>query len=98
MRQPQHVDGLIPLYDDLYMQVGQSSFSGSNTTVEVRTPLSEIVAAACIPTSYSGTAAAGGEVLFCDGVVSSGAVTVSQKAAVDSGLTFFYIFIGRKAS
>lgn len=82
----------------MVMQFGEWAFTTTGTTVEVPTKLQTLVAAVATPESYTGTAAAAGEVLFCDKTITSGAVTVARKVAVDSGLKFSYVFIGSYGS
>jgi hypothetical protein len=92
------VTNYVPLPGNMVMQYGEWEFTTTGTTVEVPTKLQTLIATVATPESYTGAGSAGGEVLFCDKVITSGAVTVSRKVAVDSGLKFSYIFIGSYGS
>jgi uncharacterized protein with beta-barrel porin domain len=92
------VSNYVPLQGNMVMQYGENEFATTGTTVEVPTKLQTLIAAVATPESYTGSAASGGEVLFCDKTVTSGAVTVARRVAVDSGLKFSYVFIGSYGS
>lgn len=79
---------------DLIEDVGEASFSGTGTTVEVSTDLSEIVSAVFTPKTV--TINANDAPLATDGVVTSGAITVARAASGTSGLTFYYRLLGRR--
>lgn len=92
------VSNYAALPSGMVMQFGEWEFTTSGTTVEVPTKLQTLIATVATPESYAGTAVAGGEVLFCDKTITSGAVTVARRVAVDSGLKFSYVFIGSYGS
>jgi hypothetical protein len=97
MQQPSNnYPGLFPIAKDTYAHWGVGTFTTTGTTVEIQTQLDVVESAFATPTSYTGSAASGGHVMFCDRTVSSGAVTFARKASVDSGATFSYLMIGKK--
>lgn len=79
---------------DRMVEFGEASFTGTNATVEVPTDLSAVDLVLLVPktTTYNAN-----DQLSSDGVVSSGAVTVARNSTGGtSGLTFYYMFIGRR--
>lgn len=91
---PAEQEGIEP--GQTLIEVGSASFVTTGLTVEVRTDLTRVDHVILTRQSYIGTAAAGGDALFSDGVVTSGAVTCARKVSVDSGASFNYMFIGVK--
>jgi len=81
-------------FNQLVLEVGQATFTTTATTVEVPTRLTTVLAGFATPKSYTGSAAAGAEVMFCDNVITSAAVTFARKAAADSDASFNYMLIG----
>ena len=79
-------------------EIGEWEFATAATSVEVPTKMPTLVSTILMPESYSGTAVAGGEVMFCDRAITSGQVTVARKVAVDSALKFSYLFLGTYGS
>ena len=81
------------------METGEYSFATTGTTVEVPTRLTKLVSAQVTPTEAM---TAGTSELYCDKTVTTGAVTVTRVAQVDTGgspavtsaMTFSYTFIG----
>jgi len=79
---------------DRLIEIGEASFTGTGATVEVSTDLSAVDAVFLLPKSTTYNA---NDLLSSDGVVTSGAVTVARNATGGtSGLTFYYMFIGRR--
>lgn len=80
---------------DILVEIGESAFSTTDLTVEVDTRLTELVSYYIqeIDPTFGGSAA---DHCFSDGVISSGAVTISRSASGTSGLKFKFIFVGRK--
>lgn len=74
---------------------GIASFSGTGTSVEVRTQLTNVEVAIGMPKTVTYNA---NDQLSSDGVITSGAVTFARNSSGGtSGLTFMYIIIGQKS-
>jgi hypothetical protein len=81
---------------DLLVDVGTAVFSTTDATVEVATPLTEVMYAILTPDNAAAYDV--DDQLSTDKVVTTGAVTVARGAAGTSGLGFSYMFFGRKDS
>lgn len=68
--------------------------TGTGTTNELATKLTDIICAIITPTDYTETAASGGQVFSCDRAITSGRVTVARKADGGSDV-FSFLLIGR---
>lgn len=78
---------------DLSVEVGTATFATTGTTVEVTTDHDEIVAAFGMPKTVTYSA---NDQISSDGVVTSNAVTFARNSSGTSGLSIYYILIGRK--
>jgi len=78
---------------DLMVELVEVSFSGTATTVEVTTNLSEVLFMSAMPKTVTYNA---NDQLSSDLVVTSGAVTLSRSSAGTSGLTCVVLLIGRR--
>ena len=78
---------------DRLVEFGTATFSGTDTTVEVSTELSEVDFAIAMPKTVTYNA---NDKLSSDGVVTSGAVTFARNSSGTSGLSFYYMLIGRR--
>jgi hypothetical protein len=81
---------------DLVVDVGTKAFVTTGATVEVATPLTEVLFA--FLTIDNSVTYGVNDQLSTDKVVTTGAVTVVRNAAGTSALSFSYMFIGRKES
>ena len=90
--------GLIPLGEDLYIDVGRGTYSTTDSEATVRTQLDEIAfGIAGVNDTFSAATDAGVmDTLHVGLAVSSGAVTITRSSKATSGATFFYMLIGRK--
>lgn len=79
---------------DVILEFGKSAFSTTDTDVEVNTKLTDIIFADALPIDPTYGASANDH-MYCDGVITSGAVTFSRGASGKSGMEFWYILIGR---
>lgn len=79
---------------DIELQWGSADFSGTGTTVEVPTLLANVQCAIATLDVHTDGAGAGDNVLFCDRVVTTRAVTVARKVSGGSGDGFNYLFVG----
>jgi hypothetical protein len=88
--------GLIPLYENFYIDFGKGTFSTTDSEATVRTRLAVIkyANASCYDTYSAATDNNGEDTLCVDPVPSSGAVTITRGTGGTSGLTFNYFFIG----
>ncbi|GAI94981.1 unnamed protein product [marine sediment metagenome] len=81
--------------------IGQATWSAYDAvTNELPTKLAEIKTALLTPATYTESAAAGVQVMFCDRTIASGAVTIERKVTGDTtgnGVvdTFNFMLIGR---
>ncbi|MBA7649237.1 hypothetical protein ES703_57032 [subsurface metagenome] len=77
----------------LMMHCGNGDM-GAATTIELPTKLIEILMAKITPGSYEDVAADGGQVFFCDRVITAAKVSIERK--VDKGGDVFsFLLIGR---
>lgn len=78
------------------MQYGTSAFTTTGTTKEVTLIAAcsgKVRSAAALPFTYTNSETNGGHVMFCDLVITSGAVTFARKVSVDSDAKFSYWMI-----
>jgi len=91
------VEAYIPLTGldggKLMMHCGKADMA-AGTTVELPTKLIEILMVKITPGSYDDAAGAGGQVFFCDRVISAGGVSIERKSD-EGGDVFSFILIGR---
>ena len=88
----------VALPGGMVLQFGEWVFVTTGTTVEVPTKLQTLIVGLATPESYTGSAAAGGHVMFCDKTITNGQVTFARKASVDSAAAFSYVLIGSYGS
>ncbi len=81
------------LEGDVLVEMGTDAFVTSGTTKEVTTLLSAVDVALL---SIDDVSPVANDLLGTDRVVTTGAVTVARPAGTTSGLSFNYMFIGRR--
>jgi len=83
---------------DLIVEVGESAFASTGTTVEVATRLTQCIAASITPVDPAYATNTSADQVGCDRIISSDAITVTRGASGTSGMKFSYVFAGFKAA
>jgi len=83
-------------FGDIVCQLGQASFTSTNTTVAVATDLDEVIAAVANP--MGGTIDTEDSPTQPATTVSSDTITFTRQAAGTDAGTFSYLVLGRKTS
>ena len=79
----------------LTVECGEAAFTTTGLTVAVDTNLTSVYSIVLTPKSVNqSTPAAGEDILFCDGTISSGQLTIERAVSGTSGLGFWYEFKG----
>jgi hypothetical protein len=76
--------------DDKLTVWGYDTFSTTATEKELDVSVSLVEMILCMPKSAVGS----GEFMGCDGVITTGAVTVARNTGTTSALTYWYLYIG----
>jgi len=89
----QHISNKAFQSGDRLVEFGTASFTTSGTSVEVTTLLSAVD---CALLTIDDVTPVANDLLGTDRTVTTGAVTVARPAGTTSGLSFCYMFIGRR--
>lgn len=91
---PMEQEGIEP--GQLLLEVGQTSFTTTGTSVEVKTQLTKLRGAWFTGKVAIGSQDAQDVMITTDGTISSGAITVERPSSGESGFTIYHALVGFK--